>query len=496
LAKATKPTAHAVGLRERWRHARIRIGDPLRWDDIDKVLVVLALQVPAAAILFVRSAALLHNPALEPYLDRGVMRWASALLGGFLVFVAVAVIVGLRLRNWDRGRRRYLTSVVVVWWVTAAMGVYLHGPATSPVLVLFPLIALTSLLLFDPRIATAGFAVGIALIAFTTLGERAGLLPYAPIFATFPVVDGRIADTWLYSTLTWTTLGSVGVFSVFARVLRRERRQAAELATLSTQLRSELRQAADYVSSLLPRPIRGERGLTVEWSFVPSAELGGDAFTVLWLDEEHFAIALLDVSGHGVGAALHGVSAIHALRGQRMGSANPRDPSAVLAALNQEFDMDEHSGLFFTAWYGVFERTSRRLRYASGGHPPAVLRTGETRGEAKPVLLATGGPLVGVIPGACFETREIELGPFAELFVFSDGIFEVALPSGEQLDWREFIETLTSLASQARADVVDALVGEIRRRSGRAFEDDVSVLRVEFQASVDASELDSLPTIP
>jgi serine phosphatase RsbU (regulator of sigma subunit) len=477
-----------MGLREQLRRARARIGDPLRWDDIDKVLVVLALMGPAVAIFFVRSAALLRDPTLEPYYDRGAMRWGSALLGGFLVFVAVAVGVGLRLRNRERGRRRFLTSVIVVWWITVVTGVYIHGPATSPLLVLVPLVSLTSLLLFDPRIATVGFAAGIALIVGATLAERAGLIPYAPMLARWPVVEGRVADAWVYSTLAWTTLGSVAAFAVFARVLRRERRQAAELAALSSQLRSDLRQAANYVSSLLPTPIHEEGGLTVEWSFVPSAELGGDAFTVLWLDEEHFAVALLDVTGHGVGAALHGVSAIHAVRALRLGGADPKDPSAVLAALNQGFDMDQHGGLFLTAWYGVFGRTLRRLRYASGGHPPAVLRTGETRADAKAVELATGGPIVGVVPGARFETREIALGPFAELFVFSDGIFEVVMPGGEQMDWKEFIETLTGLAVRRQPSVVDALVDEIRRLSGRGFEDDVSILRVEFPATAEGAE--------
>ena len=90
--------------------------------------------------------------------------------------------------------------------------------------------------------------------------------------------------------------------------------------------------------------------------FVPSVELGGDAFGYHWLDSDHFAIYLLDVCGHGVKAALLSISAMNVLRNQSLASTDFRSPTEVLAGLNKAFQMDRHNDMYFTMWYGVFDK--------------------------------------------------------------------------------------------------------------------------------------------
>ena len=72
----------------------------------------------------------------------------------------------------------------------------------------------------------------------------------------------------------------------------------------------------------------------IDWKFIPSTSLGGDAFGYYWLDEDHFVISLIDVSGHGVGAALLSVSVINALRSQSLPDTDFKDPEHVLKSLN------------------------------------------------------------------------------------------------------------------------------------------------------------------
>ncbi|MCF7765196.1 MAG: response regulator [Verrucomicrobia bacterium] len=140
------------------------------------------------------------------------------------------------------------------------------------------------------------------------------------------------------------------------------------------QLAAELAEAAAYVQSILPKPLSG--CIEASWQFLPSARLGGDAFDCFWLDEDHFAIYLLDVCSHGVGAALLSVSVMNVLRSRALPDTDFHAPEAVLRALNEAFAMERHHNLYFTIWYGVFQRSSRRLTYASGGHPPALLLHG------------------------------------------------------------------------------------------------------------------------
>jgi sigma-B regulation protein RsbU (phosphoserine phosphatase) len=103
-----------------------------------------------------------------------------------------------------------------------------------------------------------------------------------------------------------------------------DRNQALE------QLNQELAEAAEYVRSILPPPLT-EGDIQTDWRYIPSTSLGGDAFGYHMVDEDHFAIYLIDVSGHGVGAALLSVSVMNVLRSQSLPATDFKDPEQVLA---------------------------------------------------------------------------------------------------------------------------------------------------------------------
>ena len=174
---------------------------------------------------------------------------------------------------------------------------------------------------------------------------------------------------------------------------------------------------------ILPAPVA--EPFAVEWLFVPSTELGGDSFGYHWVDGEHFALYLLDVCGHGVGSALLSITVTNTLRSGALLNTDFRMPEAVLASLNQVFQMENQNGLYFTIWYGVYHRPTGTLRYASAGHPPPILVSGarEQRGKAKS-LPAVGCP-VGILPDALYESKECTLAGPARLFLFSDGAYEI-----------------------------------------------------------------------
>src|SRR5581483_6967327 len=151
-----------------------------------------------------------------------------------------------------------------------------------------------------------------------------------------------------------------------------ERNEAyAALKESQERLAAELAQAAKYVVSLLPRRLEGD--VTTNWLFIPSIELGGDTFGYHWVDADHFAVYLLDVCGHGVTAALLSISVMNVLRNQLLAATDFSSPSQVLQGLNEAFQMDRHNDMYFTIWYGVYDKEHRSLSYANGGHPPAIL---------------------------------------------------------------------------------------------------------------------------
>jgi sigma-B regulation protein RsbU (phosphoserine phosphatase) len=261
-----------------------------------------------------------------------------------------------------------------------------------------------------------------------------------------------------------------------------ERNEAFAALQASQQvLANDLSTAAQYVRSLLPPPQK-IGPIDADWRFIPSAELGGDAFGYHALDDQHVAVYLLDVCGHGVGAALLSVSALNAVRSEALPQTDFHDPGAVLAALNKAFPMERQNDMFFTIWYGVYDTAARTIRWAGGGHPPAVLLVPDAGGDCRATLLDSDGPLIGAVDGLEFDWREMAVPPGARLFVYSDGAFEISRPDGSMWPFQEFLKAL-SAAPAGTENRMDSLLSLVRGISGREdFNDDFSMVELAFNS--------------
>jgi phosphoserine phosphatase RsbU/P len=262
------------------------------------------------------------------------------------------------------------------------------------------------------------------------------------------------------------------------RLHDQEQRTYQALVESQQRLAAELAEAARYVESLLPAPIR--QPIQFDWRFLPSTQLGGDIFDYRWLDTDHLVFYLLDVCSHGVGAALLSISVLNVLRSGALPGVDPRHPDAVLRGLNEAFQMDRHNQMFFTIWYGVYHPPSRRITYACGGHPPAVLVTGPNRESARIERLKVPGPAVGALPDVQFETGEVILEDYSQVYLFSDGVYELVKLDGTILSLDEFIE---HLAARTRLpvhgpDSTIAFAENVQR--AKTFADDVSLVEVTF----------------
>ena len=259
------------------------------------------------------------------------------------------------------------------------------------------------------------------------------------------------------------------------RLRDRERKTHLALVQSQKQLAAELTEAAEYVRSLLPAPLTGP--IQAKWYFQPSAALGGDIFGYHWINADRLAIYLLDVSGHGVGAALLSVSVFNVLRTQSLQGTDFGDPAAVLSQLNRVFRMEHHNNLLFTIWYGVFDRTSRQLTYSSGGHPPAVL-TGDAPIELQ--KLSTGGRVLGCDPAAEFRNESCQVKPGSRLYVFSDGAYEISRPDGKTAQLADLLHQLSVPALPGRSKLDELIAWTQATRGQSSFEDDMSILEVEL----------------
>ncbi len=248
------------------------------------------------------------------------------------------------------------------------------------------------------------------------------------------------------------------------------RRTLETLEQTQNRLEAELSEAAGYVRGLLPIPLSG--AIETDWCYLPSSHLGGDGFGYSWLDPEHFAIYLLDVSGHGVGSALLSSSVLNVLRTRSLAATDFADPSAVLEGLNRTFPMARNNDKYFTIWYSVYHVTTRTLLYASGGQHAALLVANVHQGWH----LQTSGPGIGITPDPKFPLAMITVPLGAELYLFSDGVYEIARPDGTWQSWEEFAQLL-----QEHQPPIDSIVKRMREMHGtEEFEDDFSLLKVKL----------------
>ncbi|OAI41782.1 hypothetical protein AYO41_01480 [Verrucomicrobia bacterium SCGC AG-212-E04] len=247
-------------------------------------------------------------------------------------------------------------------------------------------------------------------------------------------------------------------------------------ASDDSQLRIELEGAASYIRAMLPEPLT--EPFRVDWRFVPFSAVGGDAFGYHWIDEDNFALYILDVSGHGVPAALLSATALKVLRAGALPAVDFRDPGAVLTAMNNAFLMRDQNNLYFTIWYGVWHRATRELRYASAGHPPAILI--ESKAANGVVHLGAKGLVLGARAGKVYNTHVHRTAPGGQLYLVTDGIYEVLRPDGTMWPYEDFIACLRQLDPKT-PQALDRLLTRLSQVHGsESQDDDVSIVQFSW----------------
>lgn len=261
------------------------------------------------------------------------------------------------------------------------------------------------------------------------------------------------------------------------RLERNLERREAELDTLRRRLHSmqervaeELRLAASVQRSLLPPPFLHPR-LEAVAEFVPMREIGGDHFDLIQLDPDRIAIAIGDVMGKGVPAALLAVNLKAVLRSQLQ--AGEQGLEVLVSRVNSVLLEVMPRGRFATFFFAVFDFSRGRLEYVNAGHhPPFLVRRG---GEV--VDLTTGGTVLGLLEDAEYERGSVSLGSGDQLVAYTDGVTDRSDHDGHEFGLARLKEgALRSRGDSARVALY-SLLGELQGFSaGTPLEDDLTLL--------------------
>ena len=219
------------------------------------------------------------------------------------------------------------------------------------------------------------------------------------------------------------------------------------------RMQRELALGQDIQKRLLPEPPRDVPGTEIAATSVACYEVGGDTYDFLELPSGRLGLAIADVSGKGVPAALVMSSLQAALR-----VAVPLDEDPVrLAARLDRLVRDLAGGRkYVTLFFGVFDPGTGSLKYVNAGHNPPIHLW---FGGATP-LASTGVP-IGLVPVPAWKAAEVLLAPGDTLVLYTDGLTEASSPDDEEFGDARFRALAASLAGRPTAEVVDGLLAGV-----------------------------------
>ncbi len=267
------------------------------------------------------------------------------------------------------------------------------------------------------------------------------------------------------------------------------RRAKDKLEAANRRMKMDLEMAARIQQTLLPPADLKLRGVQVAWAYHPCEELAGDTLNVVPLDSENLGLYVLDVSGHGVGAALLSVTLnrwLSPLPSQSCLFSRRQDdplafeitsPAHVAEQLNRQFPMDARAMQYFSILYGVLGLSTGDFRYVSAGHPPPII----VPRNADPFLGQPGGLPIGLFPASEYEEGLLRLEPGDRIYLYTDGITETVNEDGQELGITNILAEISGHRTLALDGSLAALLERVKRwHRGPAFSDDISVLCFEF----------------
>jgi serine phosphatase RsbU (regulator of sigma subunit) len=192
-------------------------------------------------------------------------------------------------------------------------------------------------------------------------------------------------------------------------------------------------------------------------------------------------IVVADVTDKGIGAALFMALSSTLLR--TYSNRYPSLPALTMDAVNERILSDTRGGMFVSAFYGVLEPHTGRIRYANAGHPSACLVSSQ-KGKKPVDRLAPTGMALGIMSQAQWQQKIARLNPGDVLLLYTDGITEAQNPQGTFFGEGRLMEVLRSKSSCSAGTILDAVLAEVHRFVDTTpRQDDIAVIVIKREES-------------
>ena len=255
------------------------------------------------------------------------------------------------------------------------------------------------------------------------------------------------------------------------------------------KLENEVFIAQEVQSQLFPRNLPVMQGIQLGAYCKPARGVSGDYYDFLPLGPTRLGIALADISGKGISAALLMASVQAALRSQLLLNPDATTSAAeVVSRINKHLFLNTSEDRFATFFFAIYDSATRTLRYTNAGHCAPMLINGD-----KIVRLEKGGIVIGVFDDAEYEEGVVEVAPDSVIVVYSDGLIEPENVYGEEFGTNR-LENVALRNRRSSADaMVAALLVSAEEWAGTAEQaDDMTVIVARLGDSAVGSAVSSL----
>lgn len=292
------------------------------------------------------------------------------------------------------------------------------------------------------------------------------------------VVEARDGvDTWvaLPAIADWASAAQPPEVTALSLENRRLAAEVASEVAERIKRTRELETARDVQQRLLPQECAAVGGLDYSGSSRPALGVGGDYYDFLRLSDATLGIAIGDVSGKGMPAALLMATIRGYLHSQTLHPST--DLAVMMTALNRLVYESSAPNRYATFFYGQYDAGTRQLRYVNAGHhPPLIVRDGQIVAS-----LETGGPAIGLMDTSRYTVGVIDLEPGDLLVAFTDGIPEALNGHEEEFGEARLQELLRTVSALAAREVVSHLIGAADGfATGAPQYDDMTVVAVRL----------------
>lgn len=232
-----------------------------------------------------------------------------------------------------------------------------------------------------------------------------------------------------YSTSDLRLLESIGGQTGLSLEISELAQSLADEAARRERIQREIEIAREVQERLFPQSIPLVPDVDLAGNCRPAFGVGGDYYDIFRLDDDRVALAIGDVSGKGVSAALLMASLRASLR--TIAEDGCRDLGQLMSRLNGQVYEASAANRYATFFFAVFAPSSLELRYVNAGHnAPFVIRN-----ESEPLRLEAGGTVVGLLKDSTYVEGSLQLQPGDVLLAYTDGISEAMTTAGEE--WSE-----------------------------------------------------------